>query len=127
MDLEECVQITDSTLTQLSIHCPRLQVLDSEEVGPSGVRAEMQAGTRGSVGQSDAAGGQNTDQTNVEANALSSGEQTGDEQVDKRKESEKLNDGSGVQMVLEKGVEVKTMKKSLAQVNIQSRADVLEQ
>ncbi|NXI86726.1 FXL20 protein, partial [Rhipidura dahli] len=27
MDLEECVQITDSTLIQLSIHCPRLQVL----------------------------------------------------------------------------------------------------
>ncbi|XP_026088070.1 F-box/LRR-repeat protein 20-like isoform X1 [Carassius auratus] len=27
MDLEECVQITDGTLIQLSIHCPRLQVL----------------------------------------------------------------------------------------------------
>ncbi|ELW72349.1 F-box/LRR-repeat protein 2 [Tupaia chinensis] len=27
MDLEECILITDSTLTQLSIHCPKLQAL----------------------------------------------------------------------------------------------------
>nr|KAF6320573.1 hypothetical protein mPipKuh1_008568 [Pipistrellus kuhlii] len=27
MDLEECVKKTDSTLIQLSIHCPQLQVL----------------------------------------------------------------------------------------------------
>nr|XP_021408955.2 F-box/LRR-repeat protein 2-like [Lonchura striata domestica] len=27
MDLEECVLITDSTLIQLSIHCPKLQAL----------------------------------------------------------------------------------------------------
>lgn len=27
MDLEECILITDSTLIQLSIHCPKLQAL----------------------------------------------------------------------------------------------------
>ncbi|KAL8165560.1 UNVERIFIED_CONTAM: hypothetical protein K2H54_047606 [Gekko kuhli] len=29
MDLEECVLITDNTLIQLSIHCPKLEALAS--------------------------------------------------------------------------------------------------
>ncbi|KAK3519517.1 hypothetical protein QTP70_033415, partial [Hemibagrus guttatus] len=51
--------------------------LDNEEAGPSGDRAERQAGARSGVGQSDAAGGQNTDLTTAGANALSCSEQTG--------------------------------------------------
>ncbi|KAK3547471.1 hypothetical protein QTP86_021027, partial [Hemibagrus guttatus] len=58
--------------------------LDNEEAGPSGDRAERQAGARSGVGQSDAAGGQNTDLTTAGANALSCSEQTGDEQVSYR-------------------------------------------
>ncbi|KAK3570002.1 hypothetical protein QTP86_008430 [Hemibagrus guttatus] len=49
---------------------------DNEEAGPSGDRAERQAGARSGVGQSGAAGGQNTDLTTAGANALSCSEQT---------------------------------------------------
>ncbi|KAK3542787.1 hypothetical protein QTP70_002990 [Hemibagrus guttatus] len=55
----------------------RVWTPDNEEAGPSGDRAERQAGERSGVGQSGAAGGQNTDQTTAGANALSCSEQTG--------------------------------------------------
>ncbi|KAK3528255.1 hypothetical protein QTP86_028493, partial [Hemibagrus guttatus] len=79
---------------------------DNEEAGPSGDRAERQAGARSGVGQSGAAGGQNTDQTTAGANALSCSEQTDD---------------------VDEGVEVKRMKEPSVQVNILNVADVLEQ
>ncbi|KAK3518244.1 hypothetical protein QTP70_034161, partial [Hemibagrus guttatus] len=49
---------------------------DNEDAGRSGDKAERQAGARSGVGQSGAAGGQNTDQTTAGANALSCSEQT---------------------------------------------------
>ncbi|XP_071396838.1 F-box/LRR-repeat protein 2 [Centroberyx affinis] len=42
MDLEECILVTDNTLVQLSIHCPRLQALSlshCELITDDGIRA----------------------------------------------------------------------------------------
>ncbi|KAK3516108.1 hypothetical protein QTP70_005386 [Hemibagrus guttatus] len=57
------------------------QTPDNEDAGPSGDRAERQAGARSGVGQSDAAGGQNTDQTTAGASAPSCSEQTDQEKA----------------------------------------------